>query len=334
MNLTAWTSNPCLLRGLAPPLLVAAVLAVGPGLAQQGGNGLAAKVNGVGISQLRFDRTVDAYLHQRGLNVGAMRDPAEYGRIRTSVLDILIGQELLWQEATRKEVVVSEAQVQRELAQIRDSLPSEQAYAERIHQSGFTPEGFAEDMRRRLTAREFIRTHIAPRVSVTDEDVSRYYEANRGRMMAPEQVRARHILAKLDMTANEQARAAARERIDKLLAEARGETDFATLAKQHSEGPSAARGGDLGFFSREQMVKPFADAAFAMQPGQISDVVQTRFGYHIIKLEERRAPRELALAEVSEQIRQGLTAQQVQQAIQDLVLTLRTASKVEVFAAP
>ena len=291
-------------------------------------------MNGVGISQVRFDRTVDAYLRQRGLNVQAMRDPAEFGRIRTSVLDILIGQELLWQEATRKQVVVSEDQVQRELAQIRDSLQSEQAYAERIRQSGFTPEGFAEDMRRRLTAREFIRTNISPRVSVTDEDVSRYYQANRERMTAPEQVHARHILARLDTAANEQTRAAARERIDKLLAEARGEADFATLAKQHSEGPSAARGGDLGFFSREQMVKPFADAAFAMQPGQISDVVQTRFGYHIIKLEDRRAPRELALAEVSEQIRQGLTGEQVQQAVQDLVLTLRTVSKVEVFATP
>jgi peptidyl-prolyl cis-trans isomerase C len=323
-----------LLRGLAAALLIVAMLAVGPGLAQQNGDELAAKVNGVGISQVRFDRTVDAYLRQRGLNVQAIRDPAEVSRIRTSVLDILIGQELLWQEATRKQVVVSEEQVQRELAQIRDSLQSEQAYAERIRQSGFTPEGFADDMRRRLTAREFIRTNIAPRVSVTDEDVGRYYEANRERMMAPEQVHARHILARLDMAADEQTRAAARERIDKLLAEARGEADFATLAKQHSEGPSAARGGDLGFFSREQMVKPFADSAFAMQPGQISDVVQTRFGYHIIKLEDRRAPRELALAEVSEQIRRGLTAEQVQQAVQDLVVTLRTASEVEVFATP
>jgi len=337
MNFTDRTNDTDMPGAPAALLLIIALLlmsAAAPGWTQQSSSGLAASVNGVEISALRFDRTVDAYLRQRGLNMQAMRDPGEYGRIRREVLDILIGQELLWQEAKRKGVIVSEEQVQKALEQIRDSLPSEQAYEQRISESGFTREGFSEDLKHRMSAREFIRKEITPRVEVKDEEISQFYEANRDRMVSPAQVRARHILVKVDMGADEETRAAARERISKLLAQARGDEDFAALATQHSDGPSAAKGGDLGFFSREQMVKPFADAAFAMQPGEISGVVQTRFGYHIIKLEERREPRQLALAEVRERLRQRIAAQKVQQAVQDIVVTLRTASEVEVFATP
>lgn len=324
----------CIVRGLAPPLLIAAAIALGPVLAQQDDGGLAARVNGVGITQERFDRTVDAIVRQRGLDAQALREAGDYGRLRTSVLDTLIGQQLLWQEAKRKGVVVSEEQVQRELAQIRDSLPSEQDYVQRVTAAGFTPETFAEDVRQRASAREFIRTTIAPAVEVTEAEIGQYYEANRKRMLTPAQVRARHILVKVAPEADEQIRAAAREQIDAVLAEARAGKDFAMLAEAHSQGPSSSQGGDLGFFSREQMVKPFADAAFALQPGEISGVVQTRFGYHIIKLEERRAPGEVPLASVSERIRQGLVAQKVQQRVQEMIVTLRETAEVEVFATP
>ena len=115
-----------------------------------------------------------------------------------------------------------------------------------------------------------------------DRDFDRKYHE-------PEQVRARHILLKFDDADGEDVRSELRSRIDAILAEVKAEgADFESLAKQHSEDSSATSGGDLGFFDETAMVKPFSEAAFAMQPGEISEVVESKFGYHVIKVEERK----------------------------------------------
>ena len=104
--------------------------------------------------------------------------------------------------------------------------------------------------------------------------------------------------------------------------------DFAALATELSEGPSGPKGGDLGFFSRERMVPPFAEAAFALKPGETSDVVQTRFGFHVIKVEKRREAGTVPLAEVKERIRQGLSQEQQQKRIEELLNPLRENAKI------
>jgi len=123
-------------------------------------------------------------------------------------------------------------------------------------------------------------------ISVSDEDLRKYYEENAARYTTPEERRASHILINAPKDAPADARAKARAKAEALLAQARKDPDsFAELAKKNSEDPgSAERGGDLDYFSRGAMVKPFEDAAFALKPGEISGVVESDFGYHIIKL--------------------------------------------------
>ncbi len=148
---------------------------------------------------------------------------------------------------------------------------------------------------------------VQDRVELTDDDIEYYYQDNRdSQFYSPDQVRASHILLKTNTTMSDEEKAALRQRAEELLAEARDGADFAKLAEEHSEDSSASRGGDLGFFAEGAMVKPFSDAAFALAPGEISEVVDSPFGYHIILVTEKKAEGYQPLEEVRERIERTL----------------------------
>lgn len=130
------------------------------------------------------------------------------------------------------------------------------------------------------------RSALAAGLTPSEQDLRAYYEQNKDRYADPEQRRASHILVEVPASADESARAAAKARAEKLLAEAKAEpAKFAELAREHSDDPgSKDQGGDLGFFSRDMMVEPFSDAAFAMKEGEISDLVKSDFGFHVIQV--------------------------------------------------
>jgi peptidyl-prolyl cis-trans isomerase D len=149
---------------------------------------------------------------------------------------------------------------------------------------------------------------------VTQQDVRRFYEDNQQQFSTPEQVKARHILLKTGEGKNEDE---VKKRAEDVLAKAKAGADFAALAKQYSEDDSNAKnGGDLGLFGRGAMVKEFEDAVFAMQPGQISDLVKTQYGYHIIQLEEKKAGQERPFDQVKTQIEDQLKWERAQKEAQ------------------
>ena len=147
---------------------------------------------------------------------------------------------------------------------------------------------------------------LLEKTEVSQEEIRAYYEENIEQYKIKKQVKARHILFKLAEDASEEEEKAVRERAMKVLEKAKQGEDFAELAKAYSEGPSKDEGGDLGTFSAGQMVKPFEEAAFALKPGEISDLVRTPFGLHIIKVEEVTEPGTRPLEEVRPEIAQIL----------------------------
>ena len=124
------------------------------------------------------------------------------------------------------------------------------------------------------------------KVEISEDEISEYYEEHPDEFQNPKTVEARHILIKVGQDAADEEVAKAKDKIQDILKKARSGQDFAELARQYSEGPSKDKGGLLGSFRREAMVKPFADKAFSMQAGDISEPVRTRFGWHIIKVEK------------------------------------------------
>ncbi|MHC4520425.1 MAG: peptidylprolyl isomerase, partial [Planctomycetota bacterium] len=150
-----------------------------------------------------------------------------------------------------------------------------------------------EQYRAGLARQRLLEAQWAGKIDVNDAAAKTYYDRNTKEFESPEQVRASHILIKPQVTDPNSdpnvAKVAARAKAEKLVGEIKDGADFAELAKANPGDPgSAAKGGDLGFFPRGKMVKPFEEAAFAMQPGEVSDIVESRFGYHIIKVTERK----------------------------------------------
>jgi peptidyl-prolyl cis-trans isomerase D len=148
---------------------------------------------------------------------------------------------------------------------------------------------------------------LESQVDVSENEISQYFEINKKTYATPKKVRARHILFKVDPGATQEELDEARNKAQLVLEEVKSGADFSKLAQKYSDDPgSKSKGGDLGFFTRDRMVKPFADAAFAMKAGEMSELVATRFGWHIIKVEEVQEAKEPALSEVKDRIRSKL----------------------------
>ncbi len=155
---------------------------------------------------------------------------------------------------------------------------------------------------------KFVPKSFESLVSVSDDEIAEYYDEHPDEFQNPKTVEARHILIKVEPEASPEDVAQAKTRIEAVLQQARDGQDFAELAKAYSEGPSKDKGGHLGTFRRETMVKPFSDKAFSMKAGEISEPVKTRFGWHIIKVEKVNEANTTSLADATARIRQKLTA--------------------------
>ncbi|OEU70645.1 MAG: peptidylprolyl isomerase [Desulfovibrio sp. S3730MH75] len=149
----------------------------------------------------------------------------------------------------------------------------------------------------------FTPDELAVYENVSPEEIKAYYDANKDQFIQDEQVNARHILILVDENASDADIAKAEKSIKKIYAKAKAGQDFSELASKYSEGPSKTKGGELGWFSRGAMVKPFEDAAFSLKKGQISKPVRTRFGFHIIKAEDVREAGEQKLEQVETDVK-------------------------------
>lgn len=313
-----------------PVLAVAAALALAPAGAHAQVVGLAARVNGAEISLERLERFFEERLEEAGRLPASIRSPSTYTSLKREALDELVRRELLWQEARRRKLVAPRQEVDAALATFREKVPDPVRRRNLLEAAGFTEDGYAEYVRRELSIRRFVEADVARKVKVTDADVRAYYHDHVDDFTEPVAIRARHVLVKAAPEAPAERRAEARQRIETVLAAAQGGSDFAELARQHSEDDTAAAGGDLGWFSRGRMVPPFEAAAFALEPGGISGVVETQFGFHVVKLEGRRPEVVHPEAEVRERIRQALRADRIREAIASRAEELRARATVEI----
>jgi peptidyl-prolyl cis-trans isomerase C len=303
------------------------LLTMDPVLAQA--HGLAAKVNGVGISNETLERSYEEYLRENNVNVAAIRYPKRIKEMKRATIDLLVDQELVWQVAQRRGVVAAPEEVAQALDAMQARFRNEAGFLSKLAIEGYTLETYRAHLERLVSARKYL-DEVSAGVAVSDAEIHDFYTQNPDKFRLPEQVRARHILIKLTATADDQTRQAAREKIAGILTEAGNGGDFAALARQHSEDASAAQGGDLGWFARGQMVQPFEEAAFGLQPGEISAVLETGFGLHLIKLEDRQAARTVPEDQVREQILAYLLKVKQQQAVENEIRTLRASAQIEV----
>lgn len=183
----------------------------------------------------------------------------------------------------------------------------------------------SEDFKKRLDyvteqilIQELLSNEIQQKASVNEEEAKQYYESHKSEFEEPEKIRASHILVDTEKEAKD------------ILKQLKKGADFEALAKEKSKCPSKEQGGDLGFFTRGKMVKEFDDAAFSFEPGQMSGVVKTQFGYHIIKVVAKRPAGAKDYDEVKDSLKQILAIRKQQQTVNDLVQSLKNATKITI----
>jgi len=318
-------------RRLALAVLLLAAARPAPGQVQ----GLAARVNGRPITNERLERFFEDYAVEKGRNPTSIWHPEPFKRLKREALDQLIEQEVLFQEAERRKVVASQADAEKAVAVLRAQFRKPGGFERKLERGGFDERSYAEYVRRQLSIRRLLDQEVAAaRIAVSDQEVHDLYASRPELFMEPEQVRVRHVLVGTRPEASVAEREKARRAAERLLAAARRKgADFAALARKHSADPSAPSGGDLGFISRGQMVGPFEDAAFALRPGEISPVVETIFGFHVIKAEERRAAVQIPEAEAREQIRKKLLGEKVEAVLKERIAALRAAARIEILSS-
>nr|NIS40888.1 hypothetical protein [Desulfuromonadales bacterium] len=242
-------------------------------------------------------------------------------------LDKLIARELLYLDALGRGVVASSADVEREMEKAVKDYPSEEVFVRALQKAGIDAATFQRILRKDATVNR-ITEQLAGECPEPDEKrIARFYDEHRDQLKRPARVRASHILVPVEEGSKEEA---LRE-IERLQQECR-EKDFAAVAAQHSRCPSASKGGDLGYFRHREMVKSFADAAFGLDVGQTSPVVETDFGLHLIKVTDREEEQPLSLQEAEPQIRDYLRQESVSKALEQRVEKLKGEAVIEIVA--
>lgn len=312
-------------RGVA---LAAALLAGAAAQAQLHAAGVAARVDGAEISAERLERGFEEYLRERQIHIGAMRSPQKVKTLKREALDLLIDQELLWQEAKRRGLLADAAAVDEAAAALRRAFPSDEAFAARLRTEGYDEATYRTHLHRLLSARRVLERATAA-VTVDDAAIHAFYRENEAKFEQPEQRRVRHLVLPL---AEGTDAAAQRARIAMLRERLAAGADFAALAREHSSAASAAQGGDIGFVQREELAAPLSAAAFALRDGDVSGVIELPDGLHLLKVEATVPARRVGEAEARERIRAHLLAQRGAQAREAVLRRLRADARIDVLA--
>lgn len=288
----------------------------------------AARVNGEEISQLRLERYFAEYLEDQGRALGSIRNPKAYKQLRKAALDALIDKELLWQEALKRGVVISDATVQSQVEQTRQAFGGAEVFARRLEDAGFDEAGYAEYTRRELAAQQVFA--VLTQVSEPDEkQVRAFFEEHRAEMNRPEEIQVRHILIKVPQGAEASTVSSARLRLEEMRTRINQGEDFASVARTGSEDESASQGGDLGYFPRGRMLPEFEAAAFALAPGALSEPVRTAVGWHLIYLENRLEAADVTEEQGLDMVRAYLARQKQVQARLQVLAQLRSSNRIE-----
>jgi peptidyl-prolyl cis-trans isomerase C len=216
------------------------------------------------------------------------------------------------------------------MSQMRKQFPDEAAFKKALGERNMTIERLREDTRDNLVISKMMESEVAATPGASDAEAQEFYEKNPDKFKQPEQVRASHILIRVDEKADAAQKQKARATAEALLKRVKAGEDFAKLAKENSADGSAAQGGDLNYFGRGAMLPAFDEAAFALKPGEISEIVTTQFGYHIIKVTDRKEASTVSLDQVSERVKQFLSGQKKQQKADEFINALKQKSKIEV----
>jgi peptidyl-prolyl cis-trans isomerase C len=286
-------------------------------------------VDGEPIASKELKEAATAMLASMGRPLESMSAEEQLFAYR-SVLDRLILDHVVAKKA--KDIPVSDKEINEQIEMIRTNIGGEDKFQEELKKNNETLDSLKAAIREGMQQQKFVEKALEGKGDVDTAAAKKFYEENPDSFKVPDRVRASHILLLSGADANPEEAAEKEKAIKEIKKRIDAGEDFAKLATELSEDPgSKQQGGDLDFFTKDRMVPEFAETAFKLEVGQVSDPVKTQFGYHLIKVTDKQASRDVPFEEAKENIMAFLGDQQRRAAMGDLIRELRANAKVENF---
>ncbi|MBM4279688.1 MAG: hypothetical protein FJ137_02640 [Deltaproteobacteria bacterium] len=294
--------------------------------------GPVARINGEEVARADFDKQMER-TRARFQRAGRQVAPALETRLKENLVRKLVEETLIAQKAKSEGVAVTKEELDAKVKEHKERFGSDKAFQSFLERTSQTEADVVADLEKTLL-RDKLFAKLLASADPTEADLKKYYDDNLDKYKQKEQIKASHVLIKVEKGATDKDKKAKLIEAKKVLAEVKkSSANFEEVAKKYSDGPTKDRGGDLGTFSRGRMVKPFEDAAFAAKAGEIVGPVETQFGYHIIKVYEKTAEQQRAFDEVKESIGTSLRARAKSKATRELLDKLKGEAKVEILEA-
>jgi peptidyl-prolyl cis-trans isomerase C len=250
--------------------------------------------------------------------------------VKQQAINSLVNRTLLWEAMESEGIEASDEEIDERMEMLKSKFESPEAYSQQLASLGITNKDLRLEMGKSLRLEILLQKHVGEIPEPTEAELASFYNENRERFKQPELVRASHILIKAEPGESAPERAAKRLEAAKLLGEIHNGADFAGIASRHSACPSKERGGDVGYFPRGRMVEAFEKAAFAMKPGEVSDVFESPFGYHIVKVTEKQPEQTAPFEAAKDDICTFLMDQRREKAVKVYTDRLREKADIEV----
>jgi len=286
-----------------------------------------ARVNGTSITRAEVDRATQILLAQNRMPQNL--DPDKRKQATDAALDQLINAEVVYQAGLKLEIKDLDKQVADKAAQGKAKFPTPAEYEAALKANNITDKEITELIRKDIVIGNLFEKEITSKIVVTEAEVKKFYDENQDKFKQPESYHASHILIGVKPEATPDEKQKAREKTEAIRKKILAGEDFAALAKAESSCPSSAQGGDLGFFGKGEMVPPFENATAALKPGEISGVVETQFGYHVIKLIEKKDGGVVKYDDAKDNIQNYLKQLKTQKAVNEYVAKLKSSAKIE-----
>ncbi len=291
-----------------------------------------ATVNGQPITQQRLNQFT-SIMSQTMSSVGDHNSEeieAVKASIKKEALKKLVQLELLYQASKAKNIKVTDEDVDQIFNKLKSRFKDPKDFEAELVKTKSTEKSIREDIQRNLYVEKLLDQEILPQIKVTEEQSSAFYEKEKDKFKQPEGARISHILVKVAENATPEEKAKAKQKIEEVKKQLDNGKDFAELAKTNSDCPSAINGGDLGFIVKGKTVPEFEKTAFSLEkPGQFSKIIETSFGFHILKLTEKRAAGTVPFKDARKNIVSYLKNKMLSEKLDNYVKELYAKAKIE-----
>jgi len=267
-----------------PAVPQAAPGALAPAAPMLSSTDVIAEVDGFKLTRAQLDLEVKKKMQEMQGKIPAEKVQQVTLALRKQLVDDFIVRTLLLNEVNRRKIVATDKEIADAMNVMKESLPAGTTMEEFLKKSGVSNEQLRQELILGIRINKLVNTTKTAKATPTDKEIQEFYKKNKEKFRAPESVHARHILVAKTAGEDEKAKTAKHDKAVNLRKQLLAGGDFATVAKANSDCPSKSQGGDLGSFTKGQMVKPFETAAFSQKKSEIGPVVETDFGYHIIQV--------------------------------------------------